>query len=221
MLEAIRQERNAAGVIGHDVDDFRELDQRVQSAHADGAAGEAVLLRGDPPQLPRLLAAQADSLLRDRRQLHPAVGVHPGGSADLILVFLPAVLLLGRQENTRRWHTRFDALDVLSAAATVLRPGGYLVAVSTGDELHGSGRDPGSETVSLCAELGLRYWQHIVALLVPIDDGQLKASPRRRRRRGADPTSPQIVHQNVHVFRKPTAAETRTASQNINTRRAA
>jgi hypothetical protein len=222
VLEAIRQERNAAGVIGDDVDDFCELDQRVQSAHADGAAGEGVLLRGDPPELPRLLAAQVGGFLRRHRHLHPAVGVHPGGSVDLIVVFLPAVLLLGRrQEHTRRWHTSFDVFDVLSAAAIVLRPGGYLVAVSNGDELHGSGRDLGSETVSLCEELGLRYWQHIVALLVPIDDGQLKALRRRRRRRGTDPTSPQIVHQNVHVFRKPTAAETRSASQDINTRRAA
>ena len=41
-----------------------------------------------------------------------------------------------------------------------------------------SGRDLGGETVSLCAELGLAYWQHIVALLAPIDDGQLKPHQR-------------------------------------------
>lgn len=222
VLEAMRQERNAAAVIGHDVDDFLELDQRVWAAHAQGAAGEAVLLRGDPPELPRLLAEQADRFLRRHRHLHPDVDIHPGGSADLILVFLPAVLLLGRrQEHTRRWHTRFDAFDVLTAAAIVLRPGGYLVAITNGDELAGSSRDLGSETVSLCEELGLRYWQHIVALLVPIDGGQLKAPRRRRRRRDIEPPLPQIVHQNVHVFRKPGAAEGRANSQNIDTRWAA
>jgi hypothetical protein len=222
VLEAIREERNAAGVIGHDVENFLELDRRLWAAHAQGAAGEAVLLRGDPPELSRLLAAQADRLLRRHRHPHLDVGVHPGGSADLILAFLPAVLLLGRrQEHTRRWHSRFDAFDVLTAAAIVLRPGGYLVAISNGDELHGSGRDLGSETVTLCEELGLRYWQHVVGLLVPIDDGQLKAHRRRRRRRGVEPTLPQIVHQNVHVFRKPTAAEARAVGQNTDSRRAA
>jgi hypothetical protein len=143
----------------------------------------------------------------------------------MILVFLSAALLLGHlQEHTRRWQTRLDALDLLTAAAVVLRPGGYLVAVSNGDELHGSGsgRDLGSETVTLCEELGLRYWQHIVALLVPINGGQLKPPRRSRRRRGVEPTTkPRVVHQNVHVFRKPSADKARADSQTIDTRRAA
>jgi SAM-dependent methyltransferase len=223
VLEAIQQQRNAAAVIGHDADDFRDYDQRITAARADGAA---VLLRGDPTELPRLLAEQADGFLRRHRQLDHGVAVHPGGSVDLILVFLSAVLLHGqRQEHTRRWRTRFDAVDLLAAAAVVLRPGGYLVAVTNSDELHGSGsgsgRDLGSETVLLCERLGLRYWQHIVALLVPINGGQLKP-PRRRRRRGVEPTTkPRVVHRNVHVFRKPTADEARADSQTIDTRRAA
>jgi hypothetical protein len=180
-----------------------------------------VLLRGDPAELPRLLASQADRLLRRRHHLHDAVGVHPAGSADLILVFLPAALLLGhRQEHSRRWRTRFDAVDLLTAAAIVLRPGGYLVAV-TGGELHGSGRDPGSETVLLCEEFGLRYWQHIVCLLVPIDGGKLNPPDRSRQRRSVEPTGSRLVHQNVHVFRKPTADEAQADSQTIDTRRAA
>jgi len=184
-----------------------------------------VLLRGDPPELPRLLAEQADRFLRRHRQLLHGVSVHPAGSVDLILVFLPAALLIGRrQEHTRRWQTRFDAVDLLTAAAIVLRPGGYLVAVTNGDELHGGDRDLdlGSETVSLCEQLGLCYWQHIVALLVPIDDGQLKPSRRCRRRPCVEPTTkPRIVHQNVHVFRKPTAAEARADSETLDSRRAA
>jgi len=221
LLEAIRQERNAAAVIGHDVEDFLELNQRVWAAREQGALGEAVLLRGDPPELPRLLAEQARGFLHRHRHLHPGVGVHPGGSADLILVSLPALLLLGRREDhSRRWHQRFSAFDVLTAAAIVLRPGGYLVTVSGSDsgELEGTARDLGSETVSLCAELGLAYWQHIIALLVPIDDGQLK--PRRRRRRATQPGLPRIVHQDVHVFRKPTA-ETRRDNANTDARWAA
>jgi hypothetical protein len=225
VLEAIRQERNAAAVIGNDVGDFREFDKQVPVAHADGAAGEAVLLRGNPPELPRLLAEQADRFLRGHRQLHHGVSVHPAGSVDLIVVFLPAVLLLGhRQEQTRRSQTRFDALDLLTAAAIVLRPGGYLVAVTNSDELNGSDLDLdlGSETVALCEQLGLRYWQHIVALLVPIDDGQLKPSRRCRRRPCVETTTkPRVVHQNVHVFRKPKVAEARADSETLGSRRAA
>ena len=180
-----------------------------------------MLLRGDPAELPRLLASQADRLLRRRHHLHDAVGVHPAGSVDLILVFLPAALLLGhRQEHSRRRRTRFDDVDLLTAAAIVLRPGGYLVAV-TGGELHGSGRDPGSETVLLCEELGLRYWQHIVCLLAPIDSGKLNPPDRSRQRRSVEPTGSRLVHQNVHVFRKPTADEAQADSQTIDSRRAA
>jgi hypothetical protein len=181
-----------------------------------------VLLRGDPSELPRVLADQADLFLRRHRHLDHGVGVHPGGSVDLILVFFPAVLPHGRrQEHTRPWQTRFDAVDLLAGAAIVLRPGGYLVAVTNSDELHGGGRDLGSETVLLCEELGLRYWQHIVALLVPIDGGQLKPPRHSRRRRDLEPTRPRIVHQNVYVFRKPTADEARADSQTIDIRRAA
>ena len=217
VLEAIRQERNAAAVIGHDVEDFLELGQRVHAARTQGALGEAVLLRGDPPELPRLLARQ-EGFLRRHHLADRNIGVHPGGSADLILVSLPALLLLGRREDhSRRWHQRFSAFDVLTASAIVLRPGGYLVTVTGSGELEGTRRDLGAETVSLGEELGLAYWQHIIALLVPIDDGHLKP---RRRRRAKQLGLPRIVHQDVHVFRKPTA-ETRLDNANTDARWAA
>lgn len=203
MLEAIRQQRNAAAVIGHDAEDFLDYQQRITTARGGGAPGDAVLLRGDPPVLPRLLADQAADFLHRHRHLDPGVAVHPGGSTDLIVVSLPAVLLLGhRLDHSRTWHARFSAFDLLRACQVVLRPGGYLVALTGGDELEGAAHDLGSATVSLCSELGLRYWQHIVCLLVPIEGGELKPRRRRRRRRPL-PGLPRVVHQNVHVFRKP------------------
>jgi hypothetical protein len=202
VLEAIRQQRNAAAVIGHDVEDFLDYDQRIAAACAAGAPGDAVLLRGDPPELPRLLAGEAANFLHRHRHLDPGVGVHPSGSVDLIIVSLPGVLLLGRrQAHSRTWHARFSAFDLLSACQVGLRPGGYLVAVTGGDELEGAAHDLGSTCVSLCSELGLRYWQHVVCLLVPVEGGELK--PRRRRRRRLQSGLPRVVHQNVHVFRKP------------------
>jgi hypothetical protein len=103
----------------------------------------------------------------------------------------------------------------------VLRPGGYLVAVTNSDELHESGRDLGSATVTLCEEHGLRYWQHIVCLLAPIDGDRLEPPRLSRQRRDVESRAPRVVHQSVHVFRKPEPAESRAINQVIDSRRLA
>ena len=136
------------------------------------------MLHGDPRELPQLLASQAGDFLRQRRRLPAGVAAHPAGCADLILTTATTTLLAG--------------------CATVLRPGGYL-AVAT-SSTPGAGREPGAETVARCAKLGLRYWQHVVCLLVPIDNGALR--PVHRPARTADAT---VVHRDLHVFRKPPA----------------
>ena len=202
LVEAIRQRRHAAAVIGHDPSDAHELEQRITDARNEGASSDAVLLRDDPSELPHLLAQQGQGLLRRRLRAAGDVAVHPAGSANLIVVSLPAALLLGRRQRaSRRWRQPFSARDVLNASAVVLRPGGFLAAVTGGPPRQAIKRDLGGETVSLCAELGLAYWQHIVALLVPVDDGGLK--PVQRRRRHAEAAPPHVVHADVHIFRKP------------------
>jgi hypothetical protein len=203
LVEAIRQRRHAAAVIGHDSGDAHELEQRITDARQQGASSDAVLLRGDPSELPHLLAQQGQGLLR--RQLRAAcdVAVHPAGSANLVVVSLPAALLLGRRQRpSRRWRQPFSARDLLNASAVVLRPGGFLAAVTGGPQKRPLTRDLGGETVSLCAELGLAYWQHIVALLVPVDDRQLTPHQHRDRRHG-EAAPAQVVHADVHIFRKP------------------
>ncbi len=80
----------------------------------------------------------------------------------------------------------------------MLRSGGYL-AVAT-SSTPGTGREPGGETVARCAQLGLRYWQHVVCLLVPIDNGALRHVQRPDR--SAEAT---VVHRDLHVFHKPPA----------------
>lgn len=203
LVEAIRQRRHAAAVIGHDPSDAHELEQRITDARHNGASGDAVLLRGDPSELPRLLAQQGQGLLRRQLPAAGEVAVHPAGSADLIVVSLPAALLLGRRQRiSKRWRQPFSAHDLLNASAVVLRPGGFLAAVTGGPQRQAIKRDLGGETVSLCAELGLAYWQHIVALLVPVDDGQLKPH-HHRDRRDAEAAPAHVVHADVHIFRKP------------------
>lgn len=202
LVEAIRQRRYAAAVIGHNPSDAHDLEQRITDARNQGASSDAVLLRGDPSELPHLLAQQGQGLLR--RQLRAAgdVAVHPAGSANLIVVSLPAALLLGRRQRpSQRWRQSFSVLDLLNASAVVLRPGGFLAAITGGPQRRSLTRDLGGETVSLCAELGLAYWQHIIALLAPIDDSQLK--PQQHRDRHAEAAPAQVVHADVHIFRKP------------------
>jgi hypothetical protein len=203
LVEAIRQRRHAAAVMGHDPSDAHELEQRITDARNQGAPSDAMLLRGDPSELPRLLARQSGGLLR--RQLRAAgdVAVHPAGSADLVVVSLPAALLLGRRQRaSKRWRQPFSAHDVLNASAVVLRPGGFLAAVTGGPPKRSLTRDLGGEIVSLCVGLGLAYWQHIVALLAPIDDGELKPGQHRDRRH-AEAAPSHVVHADVHIFRKP------------------
>ncbi|MDE3069124.1 MAG: hypothetical protein KGJ43_00145 [Acidobacteriota bacterium] len=186
--------------------------EQIGTARCQQPCGEATLLRGDPPELPRLLAEQAQGFLRRHQHARPELQVHPAGSVDLILLSLPAVLLYGREGHSNRWHQPFSAFDVLTAAAIVLRPGGFLACISKSAELEGTPRDLGGETVPLCTELGLAYWQHVIALLVPIEDGQLKPRrPRRRRRCGDAPAPLRLAHADVHVFRKPTSPPGRSA----------
>ena len=203
LVEAIRQRRHAAVVIGHDPSDAHELEQRITDARQQGASSDAVLLRGDPSELPSLLAQQGQGLLRGQLRVAGDVAVHPAGSANLIVVSLPAALLLGRRQRaSKRWRQSFSTRDVLNASAVVLRPGGFLAAVTGGPQKRPLTRDLGGETVSLCAELGLAYWQHIIALLVPVDDSWLKPHQYRSRRR-VEAAPSRVVHADVHIFRKP------------------
>jgi hypothetical protein len=212
LVEAIRQQRHAAAVIGHDPSDAHDLEQRITDARHNGASGDAVLLRGDPSELPHLLAQQGQGLLRRQIRATGDVAVHPAGSANLILVSLPARLLLGRRQRaSKRWRQPVCARDLLNASAVVLRPGGFLAAITGGPQKRPLLRDLGCETVTLCAELGLAYWQHIVALLVPVDDGQLKPHQHRNRRQ-AEAAPAHVVHADVHIFRKP-AGTSETARQ--------
>ena len=80
----------------------------------------------------------------------------------------------------------------------MLHQGGFLVISMSSPG--GGLPDLGSGTVRLCQELGLHYWQHIVALLVPMREGQL-GTPHRRAARSGD-----AGHVDVFVFRKPSPA---------------
>jgi hypothetical protein len=157
--------------------------------------GEAALLRGHPGELPTLLAQQATGFLKRHRHSGENVTPHPCGSVDLILASLPA--------SRPPCHSRLPlgSEAVCAGSAAVLRPGGFLV-VTKSIQCARVRRERGESTVSLCEELGLQYWQHVIALLVPIRDGSVDP-PRHTRRATARADANHVGHADLLVFRKP------------------
>jgi modification methylase len=114
--------------------------------------------------------------------------------------------------HARGQRYRAAMAAVYAASAAVLRPGGFLVVVTKNLRAGGAMLDLAGDTIDLCRASGLLYWQHVIALLAAIRDDQLIPHPsfwqltatRKALTRG-DRTH-LVCHEDVLVFRKPTAA---------------
>ena len=191
LIEAIRLGRDALAIAPRQRLAVEGLRERITQARASGASGEALLLRGEASELPRLLARQARGLLRT--EAGGGASRHPCGSVDLILVSAPS----GRPRR------QVDPDMLFPACAAVLKPGGFLaVTKRLGHREAVSGF--GGGTVRLCEQLGLQYWQHVIALLALITDGHLH--PPRHRCTQRDGNDVETVHADLLVFRKPANA---------------
>ena len=209
-------------------------------AREHGAAGKAGVLEGDARELPRLVTRHARRLTP--RSTHKVARLG-SGSVDLILtsppyaceiqvIDKPAWLAGGSlgAKDTRNYsadrrnlgHARGaayrDAMgEMYTACAAALKPGGFLVVVTknlrAGGELH----DLAGDTVELCQQAGLLYWQHVIALHAAIRDSELVPRPsfwqlsttRRALARGE--RLHLVCHEDVLVFRKPDAASNAAA----------
>lgn len=183
LVEAIRLDRNALGITSLDPERTADAIVALQDAKRAGAAGEARLLvgLGEPRHLARLLAHQAGGLLE--RSCAGAelrdVARHPCGSVALVLLLNPIPEVAQGDE-------------LIAVCAALLRPGGFLIATPP----HDSGTsDPVAGLVELAEEHGLSYWQHVIALAVPIRAGALRVAD----------SDGQRCHADVVVLRKPTA----------------
>lgn len=251
LVEAIHLDRNALGV------ELERrwaalATANLALAREHGAAGKAGVLEGDARELPRLVTRHARRLKPRSTQNVARVG---SGSVDLILtsppyaceiqvIDKPAWLAGGSlgAKDTRNYsadrgnlgHARGtqyrDAMgEVYAACAATLKPGGFLVVVTknlrAGGELH----DLAGDTVELCQQAGLLYWQHVIALHAAIRDSELVPRPsfwqlsttRRARARGERVHL--ICHEDVLVFRKPAPAASASAprAQHAKRRKAA
>jgi hypothetical protein len=194
-IEAIRQGRNAAAVVGHDPTHALQIRMHIEAARRCGARGEAILLPGDPPELPQLLANI--EFRGHQRHAWPELHRRPRGSVDLILISVPPLLAPESPRRSCAWRRRFSVFEVCQASASVLRPGGFLLAVTGSAEHEGTAGHLRAVMMQFGCRLRLEYWQHIVALLSPPEAVQLKPPLDSR----AAP--PLVEHADVLVFRKP------------------
>ncbi len=67
--------------------------------------------------------------------------------------------------------------SIYSACARMLKPGGYLVLVTKNLRADGAMRNIAGDTITLCQQSGLRFQQHIIALLVALRDDELFPRP--------------------------------------------
>jgi modification methylase len=179
LVEAIYADRRAAGITPSS-SWARLAHAGVRHARHLGAPGRAAVIQGDARQTTRLLALHGEHLLRQSPASAGKARLLPFRRVDLILTTAP------------RQSGELDRLA--STSAELLRPGGFVVLVGAGPA-----------AVTACAHSGLVYWQHVVALTVPVRVGKLHApSISARRRRAAIPIA---CHQDVLAFRQPDTAE--------------
>jgi len=218
LVEAIHTGRRAVGI---------ELEPRwtrlaranIAHAHLQGANHPACVIEGDARRTPLLLP-----------QWHAPV--------DLIVTSPPYACQIAdlaaenvkqgagslRREDTTNYgpdrsnlgHARGGAYlaamaDVYAACAAVLKPGGFLVLVTKDMRSGGALRNLSGETIRLCQDAGLRYWQRIIGLLATLRENELVMRPsiwqvlNVRRARGLGERTHVVAHEDVLVFRKAVA----------------
>jgi hypothetical protein len=227
-----RLERNAIGV---ELEPrwSRLAAHNVAYARSRQRACVGRILTGDARRLPRLLSSKAA-----RSLCEPSTGNVarlPFAIADLVLTSPPYACEVGDVDRSA-WHTgrnicREDSRnyspdkenvghargssyaaamsDIYRACAAVTKPGGFVVVVTKNTRMRGAMRNLAGETIELCEQAGLRYWQHVIGLLATIRGDTLVPRPsfwqllqtRRGIERGERPHL--VCHEDVLVFRKP------------------
>jgi modification methylase len=221
LVESIHAGRRAVGT---------ELETRwatlaranIEHAQDQGARSSARVIEGDARRLPRLLATHVPAAY---------------GRVDLILTSPPyacevsdvstANLVSGvgpiRRADTSNYsadktnlgHARGRAYlaamaEVYEACAAVLKPGGFLVLVTKDMRSGGTLHNLSGDTITLCENLGLNYWQRIIGMLATVRDSEIVMRPsfwqtlHARRMRARGERAHVVAHEDVLVFRKPT-----------------
>jgi hypothetical protein len=82
----------------------------------------------------------------------------------------------------------------------------------------GALRNLSGETIALCEDVGLLYWQRVIGLLATVRDDELVMRPsfwqtlHARRRRAKGDRTEVVAHEDVLVFRKPLVAVSKASA---------
>jgi modification methylase len=204
----------------------------------------ALVTEGDARKLPRVLTTQAAGLLKRERDGAQPIGA---GAVDLILTSPPYACEVAdinevsgpgplRRDDTTNYssdrcnlgHARGAAYlaamaDIYRSCAAVLRPDGFMVCVTKDMRSAGGGalRNLSCETIALCEDAGLLYWQRVIGLLATVRDSELVMRPsfwqtlHARRRRAKGDRTQVVAHEDVLVFRKPLVAVAKASAAPI------
>lgn len=192
----------------------------------------ALVAEGDARELARLLTVQAGRLLSQKNRVAQPIA---SGAVDLILTSPPYACEVAdvneiggpdplRRDDTTNYsrdrrnlgHARgTDYLtamaEIYRSCAAVLKPGGFMVCVTKDMRSGGGGalRNLSCETIALCQDAGLLYWQRVIGLLATVGDRELIMRPsfwqtlHARRRLAKGDRTQVVAHEDVLVFRKP------------------
>jgi len=100
-------------------------------------------------------------------------------------------------------------IDIYAGCAKLLAPGGYLVLVTKNMRAGGRLTNLSGDTITLCENIGLVYWQHIVALLATVTEDTLRPRPslwqllNLRHALAKGERTHLVCHEDVLVFQKP------------------
>jgi modification methylase len=221
---------------------------RLASANLDHVHGErrtrslALVAEGDARELPRVLTVQARRLLE--REHRGAARPIASGAVDLILTSPPYACEVAdlnevggagplrcvettnySRDRRNLGHARGDSYlaamsGIYRACAAVLKPGGFMVCVTKDMRSGGGGalRNLSGETIVLCEDVGLLYWQRVIGLLATVRDDELVMRPsfwqtlHARRRRAKGDRTQVVAHEDVLVFRKPLVAASKASA---------
>ncbi len=205
----------------------------IEHTRQQGVRSTAHVVEGDARRLPRLLT-QTRHLFAGRPGRLPGVAHY--GQVNLILTSPPyacevadvsnANLVSGvgpiRREDTSNYstdktnlgHARGRAYlaamaEVYEACAAVLKPGGFLILVTKDMRSGGKLHNLSGDTITLCENLGLNYWQRIIGLLATVRDSEIVMRPsfwqtlHARRMRARGERAHVVAHEDMLVFRKP------------------
>lgn len=213
----------------------------LDKARRDGRArAHTRVIEGDAGQLPRLLTTDAQDLLHRAGRHDRKLARMAYGRADLILTSPPYAREIAdicsdirnkseplRRHDTTNYspnrsnlgHARGESYitamaEIYRVCAATLKPGGFFVCVTKNMRARGALCNLSGDTIALCENAGLLYWQHVIGLLATVRDSELVMRPslwqtlhvRRYRARG-DRTQV-AAHEDVLVFRKPLPSKT-------------